>query len=107
MSFEDLVAAADRAAQAALGGETVTYAPEVGDPVPVTGIFDENYVLAKSSGEAGVVTLGPAVSLLLADLPIDPKDDEPTLTIRGVEYRVSNEVARSMGNIVLALRRVS
>ena len=103
--FADLVAAADRAAQAALGGETVTYAPEVGDPVDVTGIFDELYVLAKGSAEAGVETLGPAVFLRLEDLPTDPDDDEPTLTIRSVDYRVTERRPDGMGGIVLALRR--
>lgn len=107
MSFSALVAAADRAAQAALGGETVTYAPEVGDPVEVTGIFDENYVLAKGSAEAGVEALGPAVFFRLEDLPVDPEDDEPTLTIRSVSYSVVERRPDGMGGIVLALRRAT
>lgn len=107
MAFADLVTAADRAAQVALGGELVTYAPEVGAPVEVTGIFDEQYVLAKGSAEAGVETLGPAVFLRLEDLPEDPEDDEPTVTIRGVEYRVVERRPDGLGGIVLALQRIT
>lgn len=112
MSFADLVAAADRIAMDAFGdkdesGEPVqmTYAPAVGAPVPVTGIFDEQYVLAKGSADAGVETIGPAVFLRLEDLPVDPEDDEPTLTIRGDDYRVTERRPDGMGGIVLALRR--
>lgn len=105
MSFDELVAQVDRAAQLALGGETVTYAPQVGVAVPVTGIFDEAYVLAKGSAEAGVETLGPAVFFRFEDLPADPEDDEPTLTIRGVEYGVTERRPDGIGGIVLALRR--
>ncbi len=109
MSFSALVAAADRAAQAALGGETVTYTPTVGAPPPaavqVTGIFDEQYVLAKGSAEAGVEALGPAVFLRLEDLPTDPEDDEPAITIRSVDYRVIERRPDGIGGIVLALRR--
>lgn len=106
--FDELVRAADRAAQAALGGVSVTYAPEVGSPVEVTGIFDAQYVLAKGGlAEAGVETLGPAVFLRLEDLPVDPEDDEPTLTIGGVDYRVTERRPDGMGGIVLALRRLT
>lgn len=106
MAFADLVADADRAAQLALGGELVTYRTALGVPVPVTGIFDEQYVLAKGSAEAGVETLGPAVFFRLEDLPEHPEDDEPTLTIGGVDYRVIERRPDGMGGIVLALRRV-
>lgn len=114
MSFDDLVAAADRAAMAALGGVTVTYRPSADVVVTVVetelvGIFDAQYVLAKGSAEAGVETLGPAVFFRLEDLPedIDLEEDEPTLTIRGVEYRVIERRPDGMGGIVLALRTVT
>ncbi len=112
MSFADLVEQVDRAAQAAFGdrdgdGEPVpiTYAPKVGAPVPVIGIFDLQYVLAKGSAEAGVETLGPAVFLRLSDLPVNPENDEPTVTVRGVDYRVRERLPDGLGGIVLALRR--
>lgn len=106
MAFADLVAQVDRAALSTLGGEPVTYAPEVGSAVEVTGIFDAQYVLAKGGAEAGVEALGPAVFLRLEDLPVDPEEDEPTLTIGGVDYRVTERRPDGMGGIVLALRLV-
>lgn len=107
MSFDELVADADRAVQAALGGETITYAPLVGAPADVVGMFDENYVLVKGDAEAGVETIGPAVFVRLEDLPEDPRDADadPTLTIRGVAYRATERRPDGVGGIVLALRR--
>lgn len=87
MAFADLVTRIDRAAQEHLGGVTVTYAPEVGDPVDVTGIFDENFVLIEP-GESMVEQRMPAVWLRLEDLPVHPDDDDPELTIGGHTYRV-------------------
>lgn len=107
MSFEDLVEQVDRVVQTALGGELVTYAPAVGLPVSVTGVFDAQYVLARGTAGAGVETQGPAVFLLLDDLPTDPEDDDPMLTIRGVGYRVVERRPDGMGGIVLALRLVT
>lgn len=108
MTFTDLVARVDRAAQTMLGGELVTYAPAVGAPVQVTGIFDANYVLAKGSiGNAGVEATSPAVFLRLEDLPVDPEDDDPVLTIRSLDYKVHERLPDDMGGIVLALRRAS
>lgn len=108
MSFAELVARADRAAYASLGGEPVTYDP-AGTPraVVVTGLFDLQYSLAKGDGEAGVGVLGPAVFLRLSDLPSDPDLDDPTLTIRGVVYRVIERMPDGIGGIVLTLRRVT
>lgn len=107
MSFDELVALTDRAALSALGGEIVTYQPSEGDPVEVTGIFDEQYVLAKGNAEAGVEARVPAVFFRLSDLPVDPEVDEPTLTIRAVNYKVTERRPDGLGGIVLALRRVT
>jgi hypothetical protein len=104
MSFDELVALADRAAQAALGGEPVKYMPAFGPPATVTGIFDERYVLAKGTAEAGVETVVPAVFFRLADLPEAPEDDEPTLVIRGSSYRVVERLPDGIGGVVLVLR---
>lgn len=109
-AFDDLVEGVDRAALALLGGETITYTPDGGEPVEVTGIFDALYVLAKGSrAEAGVETLGPAVFFRLEDLPEDPQETEaePVLTIRGVDYQVIERRPDGMGGIVLALRRLT
>lgn len=107
MAFADLVELADRAAQVVLGGESVVYTPAVGSPVTVTGIFDNPYVLAQGTADAGVEALIPSVFLRLEDLPTDPEDDEPTLTIRGVTYRVIERRFAGLGAILLALRSTS
>lgn len=106
-AFDELVAQADRAVFAALGGEVVTYAPAVGSPVPVTGMFDEQFVLAKGDAKAGVEALGPAVFLRLEDLPVDPEFDDPTLTIRGNAYRVIGRRSGGIGGIVLVVRLIT
>ena len=40
-----------------------------------------------------------------SDLPVDPEDDEPTLTIGGVAYRVIERMPDDMGGIVLVIRK--
>lgn len=108
-TFADLVERADGAAQRALAGdEVITYDPAgVGAAVPVDGIFDAQYVLAKGDALAGVETLGPAVFFRLEDLPTDPEDDDPIITVDGVAYRVTERRPDGMGGIVLPLRRVT
>lgn len=106
MSFADRVAAADRAGQSLLGGESLTYTPPGGvASAPLTGMFDENYELAKGSAEVGVETLGPAVFVRLADLPINPHVDDGTVTIRGANYRVIEDRPDGMGGVLLVLRK--
>lgn len=107
MAFADLIEAADRAAFTHLGGEEILYQPAGGVAVPVTGIFDAAYVLAKGDPEAGVGATAPAVFFRFEDLPVDPEDDEPTLTIGGVDYRmVGTPQTAGMGGVVLVLREV-
>ncbi len=112
MAFADDVERVDREAQRLLGGVEILYAPQVGVPVPVTGIFDAQYVLAKGDAEAGVESTLPAVFFRLSDLPVDPEDDEPTLTITGSgihdgDYRVIEREPDGMGGIVLGLRLIT
>jgi hypothetical protein len=102
--FEALVAAGDRDVQAFLGSIPLTYQPSVGSPVTLTGVFDEDYVQAGS--EPGVEAAGPAVFLILEDLPTDPMIDHPTLTIRGTDYRVIERHPDGLGGILLVLRTV-
>lgn len=107
-TFDDLVRQADRAAQALLGGELVTYTPStVGSPVQVTGIFDEVYALAVGDAQAGVETLGPAIFFRLEDLPTDLEEDDPILTIRGVDYRVIEPKPDGLGGVRISLRKVT
>jgi hypothetical protein len=107
VAFADLVAAMDEVAMADLGGETVVYAPapENGNPVPITGIFDSKFQLEKGGEQAGVEATTPAVFFRFSDLPVDPEFDEPTLTIRGCNYRVIERMPDDQGGIVLTLRK--
>lgn len=105
MGFADLVAAADRAVQDKLGGEPVFYQPEAGAAAVAVGVFDEVYILAKGDPEAGVETVGPAVFFRLEDLPTNPEDDEPILTIRTVTYRVIERRPDGLGGVLLVLRK--
>lgn len=107
MSFADLVEMVDRGAMSLLGGETIVYAPAVGLPVPVTGIFDSQFVLAKGDAIAGVEAGRPAVFFRVSDLPTDPMVDTPTLTIKGQAYRVIERDPDDMGGIVLFVRRIT
>lgn len=112
--FDQLVARADRTAQAVLGGETVTYTPEAGPPVDVTGVFDAVFVLAKGTANSGVEATAPAVWVRLEDLPENPEDGEPTVTIYDApnrapelvgDYRVIERMPDGIGSVVLVLRK--
>jgi hypothetical protein len=106
MSFADAVAGLDRAVFGTLGGELVTYTPPGGpESGPLSGLFSEEYQLAKGTAEAGVETVGPAVFVRLADLPIDPHVDDASMTIGGVQYRVIEDRPDGMGGVVLVLRK--
>lgn len=104
MVFADLVAAADRAVQDHLGGVAVVYRPEDGEEVEVTGMFDEQYVRV-DSGTGDVEQVGPAVWLRLADLPVDPEDDDPEIEIGGRTYRAHERQRDGLGAIRLLLHR--
>ena len=113
MGFDELIEATDRAVQDNLGSVAVIYAPLVGPPVSVTptgaplvGMFDENYVVARSSLN-GVETLAPAITMRIEDLPTVPKKDKPTLTILGKVYKVRTRETDGTigGNVRLVLRR--
>jgi hypothetical protein len=107
MAFADLVAQTDRAVQGLLGSATVTYAPAEGDPVEVIGMFDENYILVLPEN-AGVESAGPSVFLRLEDLPVHPDDDDPVLTIAGVDYTIRERQTDGSagGGIRLLLHKV-
>jgi len=105
--FSALVAAVDRSVFTLLGSTTITWQPgNDGPPLEITGIFDSVYILARGDAEAGVETLGPAAFVRLDDLPDAPEDDDPTLTIAGVDYRVVERRPDGMGGVVLALRMI-
>jgi hypothetical protein len=106
MAFSDHIARMD-GHQLATFGESVTYAPAApGVPVTVTGIFDEAFALVDPA-TGTVESLAPAVWLRLADLPVDPEDDDPTLTIRGRTYRPRQRERDGEGTVRMLLHRVS
>ena len=103
MGYADLVLAADHAAKVLLGGVTATYAPEVGAPVSVVGLFDERYVKVTAGSHGAVESCGPAFFCHIADLPIDPENDDPTITIAGTAYNVVERQRDGVGGIRLLL----
>lgn len=104
--FADLVAEVDRAAMECLGGVPVIYQPKVGAPVPVTGIFEEQFSLLSGAVQPGTETTKPAVFLRLEDLPTNPELDDPTIIIGGVSYQVTSAPRDGLGGIILVLREV-
>ncbi len=105
MSFADLITSTDSAVRAHLGGVSAIYTPEVGDAATVSGIFDEQYVMSKP-GEAGAEQVGPALWVTLADLPADPRTENPTITIAGVIYTVKERPTDGFGGTIrLLLKR--
>lgn len=104
MAFADLVAVADRVALQHLG-ETVRYAPRVGEPADVRGVFSNAHVRAEAEGQA-VTSSGPAVFVRLEDLPADPGQDDPVITRSGVAYRVREAQKDGEGGVLLLLVEV-
>lgn len=104
MGFAEAIALADRSALAHLGG-AVTYESSLGESVAVRGIFDEAYALVEA-GQVGVSSTAPAAFLLLADLPSNPSEDSPAITIAGVEYEVREAKPDGLGGVLLILHEV-
>lgn len=106
MAWTDHLARVDEAARDILGG-SVTYAPAVGTAATVTGIFDPQHSHAGGPSEINQDQgWGPAVFLTLADLPADPDDDTPTITIGGVAYSVRDVRKDGFGGVLLLLNPV-
>lgn len=106
MPFADFMAQADAATLKHLGGVAVVYAPAVGDPVGITAHFDEQYQFI--DGDAGVESIAPAVFLSAANielLGVDPLVDTPTLTIKGLGYKVWQRQPDGLGGVRLLLHR--
>jgi hypothetical protein len=101
MNWPGLVAQSDNTLVRAFGIPT-TYDPATGPAILVTGIFDAAYVRVEA-GEAGVASAGPAVFYRLSDLPVDPENDDPTITITGVAYRVVEVMKDGQGGVLMRL----
>lgn len=103
MGFADLVQAADRAVRDNLGGVPVNYLPADGTPaVLVDGIFDASFVYV-AQDSSGVEQAGPVVWLRLDELPTDPMNDDPLLTIGEATYRIRERQVDSLGSVKLLL----
>ena len=108
MPFANLVESIDLTCQTHLGGVEITYAPEVGDPVKVVGMFDNPDLVTERGDGGGVEQVAPSVVVRLKDLPVDPDDDNPTITVDGVDYTVRGRDKDGItgGSIRLTLRKV-
>lgn len=107
MAFLDLIAAADRAVQANLGGVVVTWQSDEWGDAMVPGMFDESYVRVDAS-EAGVEQVGPAFFCRLEDLPKRPTDDEsqPRIVHGGLTYQIAERQEDGAGGVRLLLLRM-
>jgi len=104
MAFPSLVAGMDFVLLATFGVDT-SYALPGAAPVMVRGIFDASYVRV-DVGEAGVQSAGPAVFYRVADLPQDPAEDYPLITIASVEYQVTEVQKDGQSGVRLMLHRL-
>lgn len=103
MGFHDEIAAVTRAALSSKLGDPVTYTPSVGSAVDVSGFFDETYTQI-NLGEVGVSSTGPAVFLMLADLPSDPETDAgATVTFASKVYTITEARPVGAGGVLLRL----
>jgi hypothetical protein len=105
MVWPALLEMADRATLSAFGDSTITYSPSAGSPVTVSGIFDATYVIVET-GHADVASSGPAVFLRLSDLPSDPEQDTPIITISDADYSVREVKKDGQGSVLLLLHMV-
>lgn len=102
------MAVGDRIVRSQLGeDDPITYTPGVGDPVFVTGVFDDAY-LRVDAGQPGIASSGPAVFLSLGDLPTDPETDTAaTVTIAGVMYSPYEVQKDGLGAVLLHLHKTT
>lgn len=104
MTWPGLVANADAALLAVLGVGT-TYVTGAGVTAQPKGIFTAAYVRVEA-GHAGVSSQTPAVFYRLVDLPSDPDEDEPTITIDGVSYAGREVEKNGQGGVYVLLTKV-
>ena len=115
MAFSDLIKATDRAAHDHLGAVAVTYTPDGGSPTsetpggdPLVGMFDEAYTIVDPDNP-GVESVAPVLKMRLEDLPSDPRADDPTIQIDGIDYTVEGRHTDGTigGSIMLKLHVVT
>lgn len=107
MDFPSLLAAADRAALARLGG-VIRYVASTGDENEVQGVFDNAAANATVLGQE-VVSAGPRVFFLLDDLPSDPETEPkgfPKFVIDAVTYVARDVRKDGKGGVLVELSEV-
>lgn len=104
MAWSDLAGVAQKATQSGLG-ESITYAQPGGSPETITGIFDAEHAGLDLAG-LEVATVGPRVSVVLADLPGGKALRRAQVVARGVTYEVSDIEPDGQGAAVLRLHEV-
>jgi hypothetical protein len=105
VTFAEQIGMVDRAIQSHLGSVKVQYRPAHEDPYEVVGMFDERFVLI-DKGDAGVEQVTPALFVRLEDLKVHPDDDEPTIEINEITYKVRERQVDGLGGIRLLLHKV-
>lgn len=83
----------------------ILYKPANGPEVLVKVISAAPYVRLQGDEPAGVEASLPSVFVKLDALPVDPELDDPTVTIDGVAYRVTERKPAGLGAIRLMLRK--
>lgn len=111
MDFPSLLAAADQAALAHLGG-AVHYVSASGVEADVRGVFDNADDNALVQGQE-VISSGPRVFLRVDDLPTDPPIDPanepkgyPRIVVGDVTYSTRDVRKDGQGGMVLLLSEV-
>lgn len=103
--FETLMAGVDRVLLDAfkkLNG-SIQYTPGAGGaPITVDAIWDNRFVQA-DVGRMGASAEGPQVFMRLSDLPDNPESGDPTFTIEGKDYRVTQVQPDGVGGAVILL----
>jgi hypothetical protein len=70
-------------------GEPVTFLPAIGQPIAVSGIFDEAYREVDLAGGMAVTTESPVLGIRISDFPVLPlQGDQVTVPSRAKTYIV-------------------
>ncbi len=88
MGWKDLSAGVNDACLETFGEEEeVVYTPAGGSPIPVDGIYDEDYVAVDPESGLEVSSAQPNIFLRRADLSADPGKND-VVTLRGRTFKV-------------------
>lgn len=86
-------------------GEPATYTPSGGSPVEVLGIYDDLYEAVDPQTGAIITSTQPVLGIKDDHLP-DPPQQDDTVTVRGVTYRVKEVQTDGQGGSKLFLHRL-